>query len=209
MDKKEEGDLTGIFRQYQHVPQQTAIGCGVCSVLMAISAVNKDFEPNASMERSWLKKLRRMRGAVPTFEIMRMVDSFGLKMSIWFEGSLLHQDKNDPLVSNYLKSLHYFQRKGSIIKHQENIRIDEKIVISAIQQGGIVLLNGTVHGTPHMRVCVGYTNTGIIIADPLENYAYTVTPNQFGDYFSPPYGKWIMSVASSQTEHRQQNPCPT
>lgn len=124
-----------------------------------------------------------------------MVDHFGLKMAIGFEEALQHQDSNDPLVRHTITSLRHFQKKGSIIRHQENARIDTYTVIEAIQQGGVVLLNGMAHDTPHMRVCVGFMDAGLIIADPLEKQSTIVPPEQFDDLFSPPYGKWMMAVS--------------
>lgn len=193
-----KGSPTQVFRRYQHLRQRTATGCGICSVLMAVSALRSDFIPDESMEIAWLNRLCRMRGGVPTFEIMKMVDSFDFKMSVWFEGSLQSQDSNDSLVSNYMKSLQHYQSKGSIIKNCENANIDEVVIIEELLQGNVVLLNGTVSGIPHMRACIGFTDQGLIIADPLEENSYIVEPKSFSNYFAAPYGKWMLAISDVQ-----------
>ncbi len=161
---------------------------------MAVSAIRADFIPSSAMETSWLAQLRRMRGGVPTFEIMRMIDSFDLQMSIWYEDSIHNQDKNDPLVRNYIKSLEHYLSKGSITMHRENARIDLDLVASELRRGSVVLLNGTVSGVPHMRVCVGIAGNGLVVADPLEDASYIVEQASFSHYFNAPHGKWAVSV---------------
>gem|GEM_PF-6384028 len=52
-----------------------------------------------------------MRGAVPIFEIIKLIDLHHIKMDVFFENYMERLDENDGLVSNYYKAVDYMTKK--------------------------------------------------------------------------------------------------
>jgi len=192
---KVNGILSHKELPYIHYSQHTAIGCGISSFLMALSGLKSWYVPNETDEKHWIANLRRMRGAVPIFEIIKLIDLHHIKMDVFFENYMERLDENDGLVSNYYKAVDYMTKKW-VMRYKEGVKIDIPLIISELNKWKYVLINGTINGwIRHMRTCVWYRWNKLLIADPLRDESIEYDEDDFLRNCSPPYGKWIASLS--------------
>ena len=184
-----------ITLPHKHYIQVTPIGCWIATFLMWLSWLNNEYEPNQNDEIYWTKNLRKISGAVPTFELMRLVDKYNLKMDIYFENSTSDFDENSSLIRNYNKTVHYMKNKWVIWKNIESTTIDIELIKKHISQWRYVMLNGMVSWIPHMRLCIWYNeNNELLIADPLLSNIQKYSELDFKKNCSPPFWKRFISL---------------
>lgn len=184
---------SSIHMPYIHYCQSTSVWCGVASFLMALSWLEKWYVPKNEDEKKWVKELKRMRWWIPLFEIIKMIDYHNIQMEASYGRSMTDFNEEDPLVKNYIKSIWYMTKKGTL-KYKEKINITIPMIIWEIRKWRYVLINWTVGDVPHMRLCFWFDWNELLIADPLCNTIIKFDNNDFEENCNPPYWKWFISL---------------
>ena len=180
---------------YKHYMQVTPIWCWIATFLMWLSWLDSTYEPNQKDEIYRTKNLRKISGAVPTFELMRLINKYNLKMDIYFENSTKDFDENSSLIRNYDKTVKYMREKWVLWKNIESTTINIELIKQHISQWRYIMLNGMVSWVPHMRLCIWYNeNNELLIADPLLSNIQKYSEIEFKENCSPPFWKRFISL---------------
>lgn len=186
-------ELNSTILPHIHYTQKTSIWCGISSFLMALSWIQKWYIPDFTDEKKRISELRHMHWWIPLFEIIKLIDIHNIKMVAYYGERIENFDINNPLVSNYIKTIKYMINKWSL-SHQEGIGISIETIIEELKKNRYILINGTCWGIPHMRLCIWYKWDSLLIADPLIDNIVEYDKELFEENCSPPFWKRFISI---------------